>query len=92
MLPLPGHTLQARYHGPYVVEHKMGSVNYVVTTPECQNQRQLYHINMLKEYHKWNCDGEKTCAVVVMSILNAVCGKHEAVEGNKVDSDYLCDT
>ena len=21
---------------------------------------------MLKEYHEWNCDGEKACAVVVM--------------------------
>ena len=70
----------------------MGSIDYVVTTPDCQSQQQLYHINMLKEYHEWNCDGEKTCAVVIMSIPGAVCGKREAVEGNKLDSDYLCDT
>ena len=47
---------------------------------------------MLKEYHERNRDGEKTCAVVVTSIPDAVCGKREAVEGNKLDSDYLCDT
>ena len=37
LLPLPGHPLQARYHGPYVVECKMGSVDYVITIPDCQS-------------------------------------------------------
>ena len=32
LLPLPGHPLQARYHGPYVVECKVGSVDYVIVT------------------------------------------------------------
>ena len=32
--PLPGHPLQARYHGPYVVEHKVGSVDHVTTIPD----------------------------------------------------------
>ena len=47
---------------------------------------------MLKECHERNCDGEKTCAVVVISIPYAVCGKHEAVEEDKMNSDYLCAT
>ena len=29
LLPLPGHPLQARYHGPYVVKYKVGNVDYV---------------------------------------------------------------
>ena len=38
---------------------------------------------MLKEYHEWNCDGDKTCAVVVKTIPDAVCGKCETVEGTR---------
>ena len=73
LLPLPGHSLQARYHGPYVVERKVSSVDYVIVTPDCRKQRQFCHINMLKDYHEQNCDGEKTCAVA--SIPNVVCEK-----------------
>ena len=91
LLPLPGHPLQARYYGTYVVERKVGSVDYVITTSDCRKQRQLCHINTLKEYHEQNCNGEKTCAVVVTSVPDAVCGKHEAVEADKIESDYLCD-
>ena len=46
---------------------------------------------MLKEYHEWHCDDEKTCAVVVKSVPDAICGKHETVEGDKIELDYLCD-
>ena len=42
---------------------------------------------MLKEYHKRNCDGEKACAVVVTSTPDAICGKSEAVEGHKMESN-----
>ena len=38
LVPLPGHPLQARYHGPYVVERKVGSVDYVIATPDCRKQ------------------------------------------------------
>ena len=34
LLPLPGHPLQARYNGPYIVERKVGPVDYVVVTPD----------------------------------------------------------
>ena len=34
LLPLPGNPLQARYHGPYMVERKVDNVDYVIATPD----------------------------------------------------------
>ena len=51
LLPISGHPLQARYHEPYVVEHKVNDVDYVVCTPDRRKQRQLCHVNMLKAYY-----------------------------------------
>ena len=82
LLPLPGHPLQARYHGPYVVERKVGTVDYVVITPDHRKGRQLCHINMLKEYYEENGDNIESCAVVVTS------DRKEA----EVESDCLSDT
>ena len=70
----------------------MGSVDYVIATPDRRKQRQFCHINMLKDYHERNCDGEKTCAVAVTSTPDAVCEKSDAEEGNKMEADFLCDT
>ena len=33
LLPIPGHPLQARYFGPYIVDKKLSDVNYIVNTP-----------------------------------------------------------
>ena len=52
LLPIPGHTLQARYCGPYIIEEKVNEVDYVVKTPEQRKQRRLCHINMLKAYYE----------------------------------------
>lgn len=67
LLPLLGHPLQAKYHGPYVVERKVGALDYVIATPDHQKQRQLCHVNMLKEYNEQDHDKMKTYAVVVTS-------------------------
>ena len=48
--PIPGRPLQARYFGPYTVEKKASELYYIITTPGMRKQKQLYHINMLKEY------------------------------------------
>ena len=50
LLPIPGRPLQARYFGPYTVEKKVSDLNYIITTPDRRKQKQLCHINMLKEY------------------------------------------
>ena len=49
LLPISGRPLQARYFGPYTVEKKASDLNYIIT-PDRRKQKQLYHINMLKEY------------------------------------------
>ena len=51
LLPIAGNPLLAKYHGPYTVERQVNYVGYVVSTPDRWKQRQLCHINMLKEYH-----------------------------------------
>ena len=48
--PIPGHPLQARYDGPYEIEKKVSDTDYIVKTPGRRKQRQLCHVNMLKEY------------------------------------------
>ena len=52
LLSVPGRPLQARYFGPYTVEKKASDLvtNYIITTPDRRKQKQLCHINMLKEY------------------------------------------
>ena len=65
LFPIPGHPLQARYHGPYVIESKVGEVDYIVKTPDRRKSRQFCHINMLKEYVDRNDDSsvKPVCSV-----------------------------
>ena len=57
LFPIPGNPLQARYHGPYIVMSKVGEVDYIVKTPDRHKNRQLCHVNMLKEYVARNESG-----------------------------------
>ena len=50
LLPIPGRPLQTRYFGLYTVEKKASDLHYIITTPDRRKQKQLCHINMLKEY------------------------------------------
>ena len=50
LLPIPGKPLQTRYYGPYTVDKQISDVNYIVNTPGRRKQKQLYHVNMLKQY------------------------------------------
>ena len=49
-LPIPGHPLQAKYFGPYVVDSKLNDLNYIILTPGQQKKKRVCHVNMLKEY------------------------------------------
>jgi hypothetical protein len=49
LLPIPDQPLHARYFGPYEIESKVSELNYIVKTGRRKN-KQLCHINMLKEY------------------------------------------
>ena len=61
----PG-ALQVRYHWPYTVESKVGEVDYIVKTPDRPKNRQLCHVNMLKEYVDRN---ESSMAKAVCYVL-----------------------
>ena len=50
LLPLQGQPLAARYSGPYVVERRVGDLDYMVATPDRRKRAQLCHVNMLKPY------------------------------------------
>ena len=56
LFPISRHPLQARYHGPYTLESKVGKVDYIVKTPDSRKSIYLCHINMLKEYVDRNDD------------------------------------
>ncbi len=50
LLPLQGQPLAARYSGPYVVESRVGDLDYMIATPDRRKRAQLCHVNMLKPY------------------------------------------
>ena len=52
LLPLQGQPLAARYSGPYVVERRVGDLDYVVATPDRRKRAQICHVNMLKPYFR----------------------------------------
>ena len=89
MFPIPGHPLQARYHGPYVIESKVVEVDYIVKTPDRRKSRQLCHINMLKEYVDRNDDGkEKPVCSIGLSNNSGHDGNPEMeVDQNDNDDD-----
>ena len=54
ILSIPGHPLQARFCGPYIVERKVNDTDYLVYMPKRRKKRRLCHVNMLKKYYV-NC-------------------------------------
>ena len=50
LLPIPSRPLQARYFGPYTIDKKTSDLNYIVNTPGRRKNKQMCHVNMLKQY------------------------------------------
>ena len=50
LLPIPGRPLQARYFGPYTIDKKTSDLNHVINTPGRRKNKQMCHVNILKEY------------------------------------------
>ena len=53
LLPIAGQPLQAKFHGPYVVDQRLGPVDYVISTPDRRKTKRVCHVNLLKEYHEY---------------------------------------
>jgi len=50
LLPIPGNPLQVKFHGPYVIEQQLGSVDYVVSTPDRRKTNRVCYVNHIKRY------------------------------------------
>ena len=83
LLPVPGSPLQARFFGPYVVEKKLSDLNYVLVIPDRRKQRQLCHINMVKEY----VDRSNSTTVHLVSANVAKLETDETVDNFKENAD-----
>ena len=66
--PLPRQPLQASFQGPYVVERRIGEVDYVLLTPDRRKHRRLCHINLLKAYHTRAQPAKDQPAVAAVSV------------------------
>ena len=71
LFPIPGHPLQARYHGQWKLNQKWVRKN-VIKTPGRRKSRQLCHVNMLKKYIERNVNGNSTpvCSVTTANVDN----------------------
>ena len=86
LLPIAGQPLQARYHGPYAIERKLNDVDYIVSTPDRRKERQLCHINMLKEYHtkEYNHAENIPVQVAALTVSNRTSNQTE----NNAETDF----
>ncbi|KAL2085082.1 hypothetical protein ACEWY4_018402 [Coilia grayii] len=50
LLPVVGSALQAKFSGPYEVESKLSTTDYVIRTPDRKRKTRVCHLNMLKPY------------------------------------------
>ena len=83
LLPIPGRPLQARYFGPYTIDKKTSDLNYIINTPGRRKNKQMCHVNMLKEYFDRDSSISKPITVV-----NAVPQESNVFEP-EVNSDFI---
>ena len=83
LLPIPGRPLQARYFGPYTIDKKTSDLNYIINTPGRRKNKQMCHVNMLKEYFNRDSSISKPITVV-----NAV-PQESNVSEPEVNSDFI---
>ena len=83
LFPIPGRSLQARYFGPYTTDKKTSDLNYIINTPgRCKN-KQMCHVNMLKQYFDRDSSISKPITVV-----NTVPQESNVFEP-EVNSDFI---
>ena len=83
-LPIPSRPLQARYFGPYTVEKKASDLNYIITTPDRRKQKQLCHINMLKEFVDRDSSN-----VAPVHVISSVPQKQSKMNCEEVDCEEM---
>ena len=83
LLPIPGRPLQARYFGPYAIDKKTSDLNYIINTQGRRKNKQLCHVNILKQYFDRDSSISKQITVV-----NTV-PKESNVFEPEVNSDFI---
>ena len=87
LLPVLGQPLQAKYYGPYIIDHKVSDVDYVINTPGRRKGKRMCHINMLKEYHEKTDDSSGQ--VMIISVNETASADFDNEEGS---ADIDCGT
>lgn len=83
LLPIQGEPLRAKFSGPYIIERKLNSVNYVVKTPDRRKTRRVCHVNMLKKYHERISETKP----VVVTCSSIEISENKVVDNNENDED-----
>ena len=83
LLPIPGRPLQARYFGPYTIDKKTSDLNYIINTPGRRKNKQMCHVNMLKQY--FDRDSSISKPITVVNIVPQESNVFEP----KVNSDFI---
>ena len=84
LLQIPSRPLQTRYFGPYTVEKIINDLNYRITTPDRRKQKQLCHIDMLKEYLD-----RDSLNVTPINVINLVPQKHSEMNCDDMDCEEM---
>ena len=85
LLSIPGRPLQARYYGPYSVHKKISDVNYIIHKAGRRKQKQLCHINKLKEC----IDRDNSVVTPVINYVPHEQSQMDSEDMNLVKSDPL---
>ena len=83
LLPISGRPLQERNFGPYTTDKKTSDLNYIINTPGRRKNKQMCHVNMLKEYFNRDSSISKP-----ITIVNTVPQESNVFEP-EVNSDFI---
>ena len=52
LLPTSTSKLRAQWQGPYEVKRRIGKLNYEVDMCDTQKRKRIFHVNMLRQWHR----------------------------------------
>ena len=87
LFPIQSDPLHARFHGPYVIERKVGELDYLVKTPDRRKPNQLCHVNMLKAYVERDHD---TGDVETVGVVITTSEQSETQQGSNKTLSLSC--
>jgi hypothetical protein len=89
---MPQSPLQAKYYGPYTVDRKVNDLNYIINTPGRRKQKQLCHINMIKEYIERDSQVKHVIGVVVPVPLSEDSSEEISSDSIDIGVTNLCNS